>query len=117
MRSCLGVCGAVVLASCATQEITESVSTSTPDISVTDSGLMAVGGDREGASIALAVSADPQSRGVVFPGNDRGVNMPPRREPVKVYGDAVSLNFEEAPLAEVLHSVLGDILGLDYIVE
>ncbi len=36
--------------------------------------------------------------------------MPPAREPIKLYGDAVSLNFEEAPLSEVVHSVLGDIL-------
>jgi general secretion pathway protein D len=43
--------------------------------------------------------------------------MPPAREPIKLYGDAVSLNFEEAPLSEVVHSVLGDILELDYIVE
>ena len=43
--------------------------------------------------------------------------MPPAREPIKVYGDAVTLNFEEAPLSEVVHSICGDLLGLDYIVE
>ena len=43
--------------------------------------------------------------------------MPTARQPIKLYGDAVSLNFEEAPLSEVVHSVLGDILELDYIVE
>jgi general secretion pathway protein D len=37
--------------------------------------------------------------------------MPPAREPIKVYGDAVTLNFEEAPLSEVVHSIVGDLLG------
>ena len=53
---------------------------------------------------------------MIFPGTDVGVQMPLRAAD-KLYGDAVSLNFEEAPLSEVVHSVLGDILELDYIVE
>ena len=54
---------------------------------------------------------------MMFPGTDVVVKMPPARKPIKLNGDAVSLNFEEAPLSEVVHSVLGDILELDYVVE
>ena len=51
-------------------------------------------------------------------GDDKSsVALPPPREPLSLYGDAVSINFEEAPLADVAHSILGDTLGLDYIVE
>ena len=54
----------------------------------------------------------------VMPGDDKSsVNLPPPRDPLTLYGDAVSINFEEAPLADVVHSILGDTLGLDYIVE
>lgn len=50
-------------------------------------------------------------------GTDRQVNLPAVRQSVALSGDAVTLNFEEAPLTEVVHAVLGDILGLDYIIE
>lgn len=53
----------------------------------------------------------------LFPGSDSGVALPPPAEPLTLWGDAVSINFEEAPLDQVVHSVLGDTLGLDYIVE
>jgi len=54
---------------------------------------------------------------VLVPGNDQMVRMPARRNAVQITGEAVALNFEQAPLIEVVHAVLGDILGLDYIVE
>ena len=54
---------------------------------------------------------------IVFAGSDRALRMPQKREPITFYGEAVSLNFEEAPLAEVTHTILGDILELDYVVE
>ena len=54
----------------------------------------------------------------VIAGDDKSsVDLPPPRDPLTLYGDAVSINFEEAPLADVVHSILGDTLGLDYIVE
>lgn len=54
---------------------------------------------------------------VLYRGTDRQFKPVKAKEPVKLLGDAVSLNFEEAPLGEVLHAVMGDILGLDYIVD
>ncbi len=53
----------------------------------------------------------------LLPGNDQMVRMPPRRAAVEITGEAVALNFEQAPLLEVVHAVLGDILELDYIIE
>lgn len=41
----------------------------------------------------------------------------PERPPIRLDGDAVMLNFEQAPLSEVVHTILGDTLGLDYVVE
>jgi general secretion pathway protein D len=39
------------------------------------------------------------------------------QEQVRFVGDDVSLNFEQAPLSEVMHAIMGDILQLDYIVD
>ena len=58
-----------------------------------------------------------KAEGVIFAGTDQGVRMPPAREPIKSMAMRSTLNFEEAPLSEVVHSVLGDLLELDYIVE
>ena len=106
-----------MLVGCATQEMKV-----TSDVPVTNNlavSATAMSRDGEPAVNDEQVDdvADLESRGVVFAGTDSGVKMPAEREPIKVYGDAVTLNFEEAPLSEVVHSVLGDILGLDYIVE
>jgi len=54
---------------------------------------------------------------IVYKGNDRQVRMPEKREPVRFLGEDVSLNFEQAPLSEVTHAILGDILALDYVVD
>lgn len=106
-----------MLLGCATQEMS-----ATSDAPVTDSAAASAttgSGTTEQVVNAEQVDdvAELESRGVVFAGTDTGVKMPVEREPIKVYGDAVTLNFEEAPLSEVVHSVLGDILELDYIVE
>jgi general secretion pathway protein D len=45
------------------------------------------------------------------------VAMPEPRPQIALWGEAVSLDFEETPLIEVVHAVLGDILELDYVVE
>ena len=54
---------------------------------------------------------------IVYSGSDRQVKMPKRQEAVRFLGDDVSLNFEQAPLSEVTHAIMGDILKLDYIVD
>ncbi|WP_241505880.1 type II secretion system secretin GspD [Parahaliea mediterranea] len=54
---------------------------------------------------------------VIYKGTDRQVRMPEAPDPVRLVGKDVSLNFEEAPLAEVVHAVLSDILNMDYIID
>ena len=105
----------VFLASCATQEVVPSQQSATPSLAT---GALAAGQSDDGGPVAEP-SPDQKidGRGVIFRGTDVGVQMPAARQPIKLYGDAVSLNFEGAPLSEVVHSVLGDILELDYIVE
>jgi general secretion pathway protein D len=53
----------------------------------------------------------------LYEGTDQLVRLPKAQEPVRFLGEDVSLNFEQAPLTEVVHAVMGDILQLDYIVE
>ena len=65
----------------------------------------------------LADAAEERVKPVLYRGNDRQVRVPEKRDAVRLVGDAVSLNFEDAPLSEVVHAVLGDILGLDYILD
>ncbi|MDX1736481.1 MAG: type II secretion system protein GspD, partial [Halioglobus sp.] len=61
---------------------------------------------------------DPEgTRPTIFRGTDAVFRRPNPLPPVRLQGEAVSLNFEQAPLTEVVHAVLGDILELDYFVE
>ena len=63
------------------------------------------------------VDEPPFVQPVIFQGNDQAVRMPDARPPIRIDGDAVMLNFEQAPLADVMHSILGETLGLDYIID
>jgi len=105
----------VFLASCTTQDVAPPQQSATT--SSATGALAAAQSDGGGLAAEPSPDKNIDGRGVIFPGTDVGVQMPPAREPIQLYGDAVSLNFEEAPLSEVVHSVLGDILELDYIVE
>ena len=74
--------------------------------------------DDDQASERIAAGAEsseaPEKTDRIITGDDRSSIRPPEvREPLKLYGDAVSMNFEEAPLADVVHSILGDTLNLD----
>ena len=104
-----------LLLSCATQDVNQAGS---PAEAKPSSGMVAASQAAGTKNSNLSQdSVEDEGRGSLFLGTDQGVRMPPAREPIKVYGDAVTLNFEEAPLAEVVHSIVGDLLGLDYIVE
>ena len=68
----------------------------------------------------LAQSAADEERSsdpTIFRGTDRQVKMPAVVEPVRFVGEDVSINFEQAPLSEVMHAIMGDILQLDYVVD
>jgi len=73
----------------------------------------------EASAQALADSDDDDSMGepVKFVGSDQMVNLPKAAKPVRFVGDAVTLSFENAPLSEVAHAVLSDILGVDYLID
>ena len=120
LRKGLAVAALVPLAGCASltenaigvdsAQTVESL-VSTPRVS---------GGDETPASDEQEASGGqaPAKTKRLIAGDDKSsVALPPPREPLSLYGDAVSINFEEAPLADVAHSILGDTLGLDYIVE
>lgn len=70
-----------------------------------------------------AASRDPADGGqeksapTLYTGTDQLVRLPKAQNPVRFLGEDVSLNFEQAPLVEVVHAVMGDILELDYVVE
>ena len=53
---------------------------------------------------------------ITFRGTDQVVKLPDAPDPVRFVGDAVTLSFENAPLSEVTHAVLSDVLGVDYLV-
>ncbi len=67
---------------------------------------------------APAPASEPQEPRL-YPGNDRVVKLAPapKPDPVLQQGDAVSLNFENAPLGEVVHALLGDLLKLNYTID
>ena len=60
---------------------------------------------------------DITSEPAIFLGTDEGAKLPAPRPPIRLDGEAVMLNFEQAPLNEVIHTILGDTLGLDYVIE
>ena len=72
---------------------------------------------RISASAPSLTAEMPESTPSVFIGNDTNILMPPPKPAVSLDGDAVMVNFEQAPLAEVVHSILGETLGLDYVIE
>ena len=72
------------------------------------------------SAVGLAVSAENKQERrepVIYRGSDQLVSMPPVDAPVRILGEDVSLNFEQAPLGEVLHAIMGDMLNLDYMVD
>lgn len=58
-----------------------------------------------------------RAQSVIYRGTDRQVRLPEPQEAVKFLGEDVSLNFEQAPLDEIVHAVIGDILQLDYVID
>jgi general secretion pathway protein D len=124
LRNLTAIAVIVLLSSCAAMQ-KEQGATST-------AGSDAVGQDESvaakvDASAELSTSAaklaessageSQRSEPIVYRGSDRQVKLPAVQEQVRFVGDDVSLNFEQAPLSEVMHAIMGDILQLDYIVD
>lgn len=106
-----------VLAGCAAQGTWDHADASDP-FQAADSASKELG--RVEATPASSEGADPYeepSAPVIFRGSDQTAKLPAPQPPVRLDGDAVMLNFEQAPLADVMHSILGEILGLDYVID
>ncbi len=82
--------------------------------------------DTVGAVVADPVLEEPSpdlpsppvsGEAVLYHGTDTVVALPGHNQPVVSEGPGVTLNFEQAPLDEVVHAVFGDILKLDYSVQ
>ena len=58
-----------------------------------------------------------EAEAIKYRGTDQVIDMPPAPEPIRFVGEAVTLSFENAPLSEVTHAVLADVLGVDYLVD
>ena len=74
-------------------------------------------GEAKAAPEEMAIVEPSSQSAAMFIGTDQIVNMPLSRPPLTLAGDAVMLNFEQAPLNEVIHTILGDTLELDYVIE
>ena len=58
-----------------------------------------------------------EAEAIKYRGTDQVIDIPEAPEPIRFLGDAVTLSFENAPLSEVTHAVLSDVLGVDYLVD
>jgi general secretion pathway protein D len=69
------------------------------------------------AADQLEADKVPDTQPITYRGNDKAFNPIENPEPLRFVGDAVTLSFENAPLGEVTHAVLSDVLGLDYLID
>lgn len=122
LKSVLVIC---LLASCATMD-SEQATAPSAGVESAAKAPVPLSTPMVDASAALSTSAsalaeakaseEERAEPVIYRGNDTQWKMPALVEPVKFLGEDVSLNFEQAPLSEVMHAILGDILQLDYVV-
>ena len=71
----------------------------------------------EAGTSAADVAVAPKIEPFVSLGSNTLINIPSVRPPITLMGADVVLNFEQAPLNDVIHTILGDTLNLDYVIE
>jgi len=115
-QTCLGrewlwACSLMALVSCAPMG----------PAGINETSISEQGGAEETDAVATEPEAAPVEPSIegsrLFLGDDQSISLPAPREAVKLDGEAVMLNFEQAPLNEVIHTILGDTLNLDYVIE
>lgn len=108
----------VSLSSCTTMEAgpAESGASEAPGLVTGNRPVDGAGSYSTGAGSSTDTESTP-SQPTLYRGTDELVRLPKPQKPVRFLGEDVSLNFETAPLTEVVHAVMGDILELDYVVE
>jgi general secretion pathway protein D len=116
---CLGLAITALMAGCATQHpsfngVSDAGMSGPGSKGVTTATAEAIPNEAASNRAGEAAAAKPRQK--VFPGNDKVVELQARRS-VGAKGEAISLNFDRAPLADVVHSILGDILKKPYSIE
>ena len=68
---------------------------------------------------AAEQSGEPRAQPLIFQNNGNSVHLPgaKKRKSVEQTGEGVRLEFSDAPLAEVVQALLGDLLGMNYTVD
>jgi general secretion pathway protein D len=110
----------LLLASCATTDSDRSASATSSAGSVQAQPKVDASAPlaTSAADLAQAKTEEAQeSEPTVYRGTSRQVKLPPVQEPIRFLGEDVTINFEQAPLSEVMHAIMGDILQLDYVVD
>ncbi|QFU76702.1 type II secretion system protein GspD [Halioglobus maricola] len=114
LRNSMSTLVLLALAGCATLEDTPEDEATAP----TPEPQLATSASELADTVVAEQDEEAKAReAIVYKGTDRTVALPAKREPVSFLGEDVSLNFEQAPLAEVTHAIMGDILKLDYAVD
>jgi general secretion pathway protein D len=70
----------------------------------------------EGGELVLNGPEADSAAPTLIRGTDQMFRPPPARPPVRLNGQAVSLDFEQAPVTDVAHAILGDILQVPYVI-
>ena len=91
--------------------------TKTPDNKAIDAGKPLVQSASSLAKGEIEPDEVVDAEAIKYRGNDQVIGLPPARDPISFVGDAVALSFENAPLSEVTHAILSDVLGIDYLVD
>ena len=106
----------LLLTSCSTNYSGKSAGSAptVPDKAVVDASAPL---STSAADLAGSAEEPVDSTPTIYRGTDRQVKLPPVTEPIRFLGEDVSINFEQAPLSEVMHAIMGDILQLDYVVD
>ena len=119
-RGCLIVLGSVaaLLAGCASggpvkEETVAKAAGVTAEAGVKTAPAAAKGG---GEAKKAETEAVPRREPTLLTGNDRVINLPASKAVNISTGGAVSLKFEQAPVTDFVHAILGDLLKLDYTV-
>ncbi|HES75623.1 MAG TPA: hypothetical protein ENO09_01295, partial [bacterium] len=72
----------------------------------------------ENKDSTLPANSDIRTQDRLYPGNDRVVDLPKARlSPTAQGGEGVMLNFERAPLVDVIHTILGEVLKVPYSID
>jgi general secretion pathway protein D len=72
----------------------------------------------ENKSSTQPLDSNARTQDRLYPGNDRVVDLPKARlSPTPQGGEGVMLNFERAPLIDVIHTILGDVLKVPYSID